>query len=122
MNYGIASAIVALAMLTCGCSAPPKPTSTGVLDRSLDSGNWPWPSAETATVECWGDGTPGKSHHFSVLVKSRRMAPARMVINMLSPKMRVEENVFDFPSTLYQEARRICGETRERHLGSEDES
>ena len=50
------------------------------------------------------------------------MAPARMVIDMLSPKMRVEENVFDFPPTLYVEARRICGETRERHLGSEDES
>ena len=37
------------------------------------------------------------------------MAPARMVINMLSPNMRVEENVFDFPPTLYVEARRICG-------------
>ena len=122
MNYWIASAVVTLTMLTWGCSAPPKPTSTGVLDRSLDSGNWPWPSAETATVECWGDGTPGESHHFSVLVKSRRMAPARMVINMLSPNMRVEENVFDFPPTLYVEARRICGETRERHLGSEEES
>ena len=44
MNYGIASIAVALAMLTCGCSAPPEPTSTGVLDRSLDAGNWPWPS------------------------------------------------------------------------------
>ena len=122
MNHRIALAVATLTMLALGCSAPPKPASTGVLDRSLDSGNWPWPSAETATVECWGDGTPGKSHHFSVMAEGRRMAPARMVINMLSPDMRVEGDVFDFPPTLYVEARRICGETRERHLGSEDES
>ena len=59
---------VVLAMLTGGCFRT-TPTSTGVLDRSLDPDLWPW-TVETVQVECWGDGTPGQAAFFSVRLRA----------------------------------------------------
>ena len=97
---------VVLAMLTGGCFRT-TPTSTGVLDRSLDPDPWPW-TVETVQVECWGDGTPGQADFFSVLVEGRRMVPAQVISGWHVAREAVR---VDLPEPLYAEARRICGAT-----------
>ena len=104
----IVSTVVALAMLTGGCLATGiTPTSTGVLDRRLAPDLWPW-TVEAVQVECWGDGTTGQAHLFSVLVEGRRMMPARVMSGWHAPREAVR---VDLPGPLYAEARRICGAT-----------
>ena len=95
---------VVLAMLTGGCFRA-TPTSTGVLDRSLDPDLWPW-TVETVQVECWGDGTTEQAHLFSVLVEGRRMVPAQVMSGWHAELAAVR---VDLPEPLYAEARRICG-------------
>ena len=97
---------VVLAMLTGGCFRT-TPTSTGVLDRSLDPDLWPW-TVETVQVECWGDGTPGQADFFSVLVEGQRMVPAQVISGWHVAREAVR---VDLPEPLYAEARRLCGAT-----------
>ena len=108
VTYGIVSVVVALAMLTGSCLATrTTPTSTGVLDRSLDPDLWPW-TVDTVQVECWGNGTTEQAHLFSVLVEGRRMVPAQVMSGWHAEREAVR---VDLPGPLYAEAQRICGAT-----------
>ena len=108
VTCGIVSVVVALAMLTGGCLATrTTPTSTGVLDRSLDPDLWPW-TVDTVQIECWGDGTTEQGYLFSVLVEGRRMVPAQVMSGWHAEWEAVR---VDLPGPLYAEARRICGAT-----------